>query len=315
MRILYAAGNRLGSYYQLKRFLNSIYNKNYNIKIAAYKNSIQDLDCDYILDSLFNFTGQNATISFNGNYLYYRNEIKRFNPDLIISDFEIYTSLIADELKIKLWQYSPINLYYALDTKTKHAVEIHKYCYHLIEADPKKVEYFSHIFNRSDRKFVLSHLCDNETNPTLINKFEWVRPEFILGEDANYNNGIIALSKINYDIIDSIKNKNARLFLPHTSCNYDKIMVADINKNLYKNSLDNCNMFITDGTATFLADAFYNQKYSYSISRYDDFETIVGSYTNQYYNIGSNNLDYDPKKINIKIDKNVKFLSEHLGEL
>jgi hypothetical protein len=99
MKILYAAGNRLGSYYQLKRFLNSVSKQNHNIKIAAYKNSTGDLNTDYTLDCLLNFTSPHTTFSFNGNYTYYSNEIKRFNPDLIISDFEIYTSIIAAQNK------------------------------------------------------------------------------------------------------------------------------------------------------------------------------------------------------------------------
>lgn len=317
MRIFYAAGNRLGSFYQLKRFINSVKHKNYEIKVSAFKKSLGDIDAEYMLDALLNFTNPNALISFNGNYIYYLNEIKRFNPDLIISDFEIYTSIIACELKIKLWQFSPINLYYALDDKTKQNLNIHKFYSHLIEADRKKAEYLSQVFNYSNRKFALSHLCDCENRPNLIKNYEWSRPSFVLGSNTNNFNYTIILANSNKNILNDFKDKNSILFSPFKYEIYNKMIVEDINNELeYKNSIDNCKFFISDGTASFLADAFYNQKYCFSIPRYNDIETIISSYMNEFYSIGKINYDDNLiKNVNITIDNNVKFISEYLEEL
>jgi len=314
MRILYAAGNRLGSYYQLKRFLDSIAYKNHNIKVAAYKKSLGSLDVDYTLDCLLNFTDPLGTVSFNGNYSYYKNEIKRFNPDLIISDFEIYTSIIAHELKIKLWQISPLNLYYALNAKTKQNVGIHKHYSHLIESNHKRSEYINHALNYSSRKFVLSHLCDCESPTELVEGFEWARPDFLLGEDVDKYHYVIALAKSNKKIIHEFKSKHAVLFSPYMFEKYDMMAVEDIDSDSYKNALENCKVFISDGTAAFLADAFYNQKYSISIPRYDDIETIVASYMNEHCGVGK--IDFGPPaKVNIKINEKIKLVSEYLDEL
>jgi hypothetical protein len=313
MKILYAAGNRLGSYYQLKRFLNSVSKQNHNIKIAAYKNSTGDLNTDYTLDCLLNFTSPHTTFSFNGNYTYYSNEIKRFNPDLIISDFEIYTSIIAAELNIKLWQYSPINIYYALDQQTKQKILIHKYYSHLLEENIKRLEYINSAFDMSNRRFVLSHLCDNEKKPNLTNNFEWVRPSFILGAESNNFQVVIALAKTNKDLIN---NKNAVMFLPALFEKYDNLTMENINnEKIYKGSIESCKTFVSDGTATFLADAFYNQKYCYSAPRYDDLESVACSRINEYYDLGSIDLSCHPKQVKININKNVKFISEYLREL
>lgn len=312
MKILYAAGNRIGSFYQLKRFLGSV-SKRHTIKIAAYKKSMGDLDVDYNLDSLLNFTNPEG-ISFNGNYNYYANEIRRFAPDLIISDFEIYTSIMAGELKIKLWQFSPVNLYYALDAKTKQASGIHKYYSHLIESNHKKSDYINYILNNSDRKFVLSHLCDCAAAPSLIDGFEWVRPSFILGEGGSNFDNVIVLPKTNKKIIDEFKNKNSILFSPFYFEKYDRMLVANINSDDYALPLDNCKIFITDGTATFLADAFYNQKYCFSITRYDDIEAVIGSFMNEYCKLGKMDLG-NSSTVEVTIDDNVKFISEHLEEV
>lgn len=315
MRILYCAGNRLGSYYQLKRFLTSIGNK-YTIKIAAYKKSMGNFDIDYNLDSLLNFTDPDGMISFNGNYSYYKNEIKRYNPDLIISDLEIYTSIIASELKIKLWQFSPINLYYAITNDDKKNIGINKKYSFLIEADHKKVSYINQILNNSNKKFVLSHLCDFAGRPKLIERYEWVRPSFILGENSNSFNNLVAFSSSNKSFINDLKTKSGIIFSPSKLERIDNWEISDIeNELVYSNCIENCKSFISDGTAVFLADAFYNRKYCFCAPRYDDMESIIGSYSNEYYGLGKIALPGDSKEIKISINDNVKFISEHLEQL
>lgn len=314
MKIFYAAGNRLGSYYQLKRFLSSTFSLNHDIRIAAYKNSLQDLNTDYTLDCLLNFTSNSSSITFNGNYGYYSNEIKRFNPDLIISDFDPYTSIIAIELNITLWQYSPTNLYYALSKEQKREIEVRKHNTWLLEESPDRNEYIKEIFAASDRNFVLSHVCDCETPIPLINGFEYVRPSFVLGTNNNTADTVIATAQTNMDTINDFKNKNAILFSPYTFQHYNRLQVKDINNETeYSNSLEDCNTFITDGTAAFTADAFYNQKYCISLPRHNDLETLITAYANQHCNIGSMEI-CDPKPIKISINEDVKFITEHLGE-
>jgi hypothetical protein len=255
MKILYAAGNRPGSFHQMERFLQSVQRQNHTIKLAAYQSSIGDIFVDYTLDCLLNFTNINSNISFNSNYNYYYNEIKRFAPDLIISDFEIYTSIIAIEANIKLWIASPVLLFYALKKRLKDEIGIYKNYSYLFNAKSTKKNYIRYILHNSDKLFVMSHLCDLKNKPNLLYKYEWVRPEFIL--------------------------------------------------------LDNAYTIPSDGTETSLADAFYNQQYCISHPRYDDIESIICSFANAYYNLGSN-VQTLPKQINIKIDDNVKFLSEYL---
>lgn len=314
IKILYAAGNRLGSYFQAKRFLDSIKHKNYNIKIAAYKLSLGNMNADYMLDSLLNFTNPNE-ISFNGNYTYYYNEIKRFAPDIVISDFDIYTSIIALELNIKLWQFSPINLYYAMNNEVKYNIGIHKKYFHLLDSNNKRNGYITNILNNSDKRFVLSHLCDSNKNNIITDNFEWIRPNFILEDGTKKTDYLIVLPKPNKNIIFSLKEKQSILFSSFAQETYNNIEVIDILKeNDYNKCIEKCNHYVSDGTAVFLADAFYNQKYCISFPRYDDIETIIGSMTNEYYGFGSSNYN-ETYKINIEINNKVKFISEHLGQL
>src|SRR5260221_5069364 len=156
MRILYAANNSYCSYHQLNRFISSTKNKNYNIKIAAYKKSMGNINIDFTLDALLNFSDKNARNYFqpNGNFQFLYHEIKRFAPDLVISDCELFTSTIALEAGIKLWQASPILLYYALPNNTIYQTDMYKYNTHLFDNNYKKSKQLEYIVNNSDRKFV-----------------------------------------------------------------------------------------------------------------------------------------------------------------
>jgi hypothetical protein len=309
VKILYAAGNREGSYYQLKRFIASV-NKKHIIKTAAYK--ITNIDIDYNLNALLNITSPNSRQSFNGNYSYYRKEIEKFSPDLIISDSEIYSSVLANELKIKLWQFSPLNIYYGLDPKIKPKIPIHKNYLYLIESNEKRKE-TKYILNNADRRFVLSHLCDCKYPPPLVYGFEYVRPSFILGDGKTNIDNLIILSKTNKNIIHEYKNKSSVLFSNSTFERYNKMVVEDIDDEIaYQSYLDGCKNFITDGTGAFLADAFYNQKFSNSIPKYDDIESIICSLMNEYCGVGKIGLS-DCGDIDIVLNDKVKFLSEHLG--
>jgi len=316
LKILYAAGNRLGSFYQLKRFLQSIQHKNYIIKTAAFKKSLGDLDVDYTLDSLLNFTNINE-ISFNGNYSYYSNEIKRFAPDIIISDFEIFTSTIALELNIKLWQFSPINLYYAINNDIKYNLGIHKNYFHLLDSSPRKNGYILNLLNNSNRRFILSYIGDSKYNNIVSDTYEWVRPNFILGDGSKKIDYFLALPKSNKNIINELKNKNSLLFSSFTLERFNDMRVKNLlEENQIKEYIENCKYFISDGTATFAADAFYNQKYNICNPRYDDIETVIVSMINKYCNFGCISNDYNQSnKIEIQLNEKVKFISEHLGEL
>ena len=179
MKILYAAGNREGSYLQYARFLQSMRNKNIDLKTAGYQKSIKDLNVDYTLDALINFTKDDSTITINGNYRYYQKQIETFAPDLIISDLEIYTSTIATELKIKLWQVSPLLLYFAIPDKIKLDLNIfanNRYTFEFISFGGKSN--INNILNKSNKKLVVSHLCDTQHHTNIKDNYEWLRPEF-----------------------------------------------------------------------------------------------------------------------------------------
>lgn len=298
MKILYAADNRIGSHFQLKRFLASMKRRKHQIKVAAYKYTADDIDIDYTLDALLNFSDPTEYYSTNDNYAYYYNEVKRFSPDVIISDLEIYTSNIALELSIKLIQASPILLYYALPHEVKYNSNITRNNMFLLGIDAKKRAHINNMVNSSDKKLVISHLCDTKSPPKLNDGFKYVRPDFILSDGKPSQFDTLAIM----NTIPSLPNA--------INFNYDEM---DPN---YNAAINGCNSFLNEGMEVFLSDAFYNQKFSVTIPKHDDMEAIICSYMNQYYGFGriatTSNIDTTPKSFDISIDDNIKFLWEEV---
>ena len=159
--------------------------KKHDIKISAFSKSMGNLDIDYNLDCLLNFSNPTGNITFNDNYSFYFNEIKRFSPDLIISDLEVYTSIIALEMSKPLWQVSPVLLYTGAGNDAHYANSIRLNNSYLINRTFTKKSHINFVINNSDKKLIYSHLCDIKSAPTLSKSYEWIRPEFQLFDNHN----------------------------------------------------------------------------------------------------------------------------------
>jgi hypothetical protein len=268
-----------------------------------------NMPVDYTLDSLLNFSESSQTISFNGNYNYLFNEIKRFNPDLIISDFEIFSSMIAIELCVNLWQFSSSLLYYALKNEVKYNLGIHRDYGYLINSDKKTSSHIKYILKNSTRKFIVSHICDTPAKDIINDAFEWVRPNFVIG-DGNKKTDILATSIKPYQKITSLLTNRSIVFSQPPFCDIK-------NENLYKQYLNECKFIISDGTSAFLSDAFYNQKYCFSYPQSDSIESITSSYLNKYLNLGNTNTIElrDTREINIELNNKISSISKHMENL
>lgn len=179
MKILYASNNYIGSYLIQQRFIK---NSKFNIKTSAYKQNLNRFKADWNLECLLNFSKSDDNISFNNfNYYFYYEEIKKFNPDLIISDLDIYTSTIALELGIKLWQVSPLLIFFGQNKNIKEELEVYNKHNYLINKNLNKKKYLHNIISNSDKNFIYSFLGDS--NVSLNFNFEFVRPDFFLEEE------------------------------------------------------------------------------------------------------------------------------------
>ncbi len=319
MKILYAADNRSGSFFQLKRFLRVLKNKNITIKVAAYKKYSNDIDVDWTLDCLLNQFDPNNNISFkNDNYKKYFLEIQEYDPDLIISDLEIFTSYIAIELGLTLWQVSPLLIYHALETEFKNKLNIYKLYSYIFRQNKKQNEYINFIINNSNKKFIYSHFCDIQGIP-IISNYNWIRPYYFLSEDNINPINMFGVGLGSDKKILALLNsyKGSRYFSNFTLEKYDNIKSYHIyNIDSYKKELSNSKLIICNSETSILADAFYNMIPSVAFIDSMDKESIINSKLTDYLNLGKTEFKEDNiYDINLSLNDKIKFLDQEIEEL
>lgn len=178
MRILYGAGNYIGSNIIASRFLKNA--PNHQIKIAGYYRNHKYLNTiDWCLDALYQtkFGTKNYFLLKHGvkgplvNHDIADviiNDILEFEPELVISDCEIFTAFVAKALEIPLWYCSPMLQLVGIEREYRDI---------LLGTFRKTKEYIASL-PEADAYLVYSPLCDILSRPILKNTFEWVRPYY-----------------------------------------------------------------------------------------------------------------------------------------
>jgi hypothetical protein len=325
-KIIYSAGNFVNSKIQLSRILDSLNHLSLNIEIAAFKKSSPPINIDWTLDSLLNPRDANNLNEDNTNFDIYYDQIKKFSPNLIISDLEYFTSKIGIELNIPVWQCSPLLITHSLNHKNKYNSGIFKNFGGLLNNDNLFSQRMINIIDNSSRNYIYSHYGDLINAPEIKNNFEWIRPYHKVGKRNRLCNHNLVSATIS----------NSRDIIKLLNNNIDCVVFSDIKesssniefKSIYSESEYYCNLFnsllfVTDGQASFLADAFYNNKYTllpngikdpaciincifsnyYSISKFiNPLEKVDDSYGSKIISIYRPNIDFLHKKIEEMMD-------------
>jgi len=326
LKILYAASNNHSSKIQLERFVKAMKDKPYQLKIAAYKNSSPNVSIDWTLDCLLNIFKPDHISLDNENFETYFHQIKSFNPDLIISDLEYFTSYIANVLNITLWQCSSSSINFALSQSQKHNLGLFKRFYYLFHKVPLNNQRIINMIDNSNYNFVYSHLGDIKGAVNLKENFEWIRPYHTVGKQSSLckHNIVAGLLRPNRNIIGLLKKYNdSVVFLEDCDAEYPNVLLKDIYSNEeYTCNLHNSNLFICEGQTSFLADAFYNGKFSLVMTNYNDIECIINSITSEHFGyskiIHEDSEDiqqYFSKQIDVDYNEDIKLLHERIDLL
>lgn len=323
IKIVYAASNSVSSKTQLERFIKSVDHTLFKIKIAAYKKSTPNFQVDWTLDSLLDIINTNYTNLDSDNIKVYYEQIKSFNPDLIISDLEYYTSYIANVLNIPLWQCNSSLINFALDKKNKYNLGVFKNYSILLNKNPQQVQRIINILDNSEARLIYSHFGDVDNFPNIHDRYEWIRPYHHIGKKSILckHNIIIASNSINKNILHKIKKQqDIVLFSCYVNEFYNNIKIKSIEDyNEYFCNLHNSNFFICDSQISFLADSFYNGKKSFFIPNYLNTESIINSTIAEKFNISKNIYDIDhfdneETSVSLHLNPKIKFLHEKLLE-
>lgn len=322
LKILYAAENKSNSFIQLNRFLQNIDKSKYIIKIAAYKNNYQ-FNIDWTLNCLHNYYDKNKQYLECEYFQIYFDQIKSFNPDLIISDLEFFTSYIGNYLNIPLWQYSSSILVYGTEIIEKLNTQVYSNYSYITNRNNDHYRKYFNIINNSNLNLICSHFGDMNNPVKLKDNFEWIRPYHFIGQKSiPCQHNIIATSS-NKKIINNLnKLSDCVVFSNFIDEKYHNIIVKDINNvEEYACNLQNCNLFVCEGEESYLADAFYNNKYTLVMPNLSDTECIMSSLFSEKNNLSTNiysELDFN--KINImpieyKLNNEIGYLHQKIESL
>jgi uncharacterized protein (TIGR00661 family) len=322
LKILYAAGNTINSKIQLDRFLQAINGHNYIIKVAAYKQSSPKINIDWTLNCLHNYYDSRKTYLDSEYFMIYYNQVKDFNPDLIISDLEYFTSYIANDLNITLWQCSSSMLNYGLSWNEKYNSHIFSNYSYLINR--RSNQKYINIIDNSNLNLVYSHFGDTQNSPQLKENFEWIRPYHYLGQKSiPCQHNIVAAAFHNKKIISSLSKLNdCVMFSSFDKEKYSNLIIKDIeNTAEYACNVKNCNLFICEGQTSFLSDAFYNNKFTIVMPNLKDTECIINSMYSEKIKLSKNiysNLDIDQVDVlpvNYVLNDKIDYLHERLEKI
>lgn len=326
LKILYAASENENAKIQLARFMKAMEGKPFIVKVAAYKKSSPPINIDWTLDCLKNIFKPDYISLDNENFITYYEQVKYFNPDLIISDLEYYTSHIANVLDITLWQCSSSIINFALSNDYKYDLGLFKRYAYLFNKNPLNVQRNINVIDNSNCCYVYSHFGDVETSPSLKKGFDWIRPYHQLGHESVVcrHNVIAATLNNNKKILALLKNHSDSVcfteFLEETHANP---CLKDIrNEAEFACNLRNSNLFVCEGQTSFLADAFYNGKYATVLTNFEDTECVINSTISEKLNLSTS--IYHSKEdlvpfmnlgVKISLNEEIKFLHERIEEL
>lgn len=326
MKILYAASNNQNAKVQLSRFLKAMEGSQHQIKIAAYKKSSpKDINIDWTLDAVLNIYRPDLLSLNSDNLSIYLEQVRSFSPDLVISDLEYFTSCVANELDITLWQCSSSMINHALSRKEKYNLGLFKYHAHSLNRDAVDTQRIVNIIDNSNCNFVYSHYGDMDDPPVLREGFEWIRPYHQVAKNyvpcEHYITAV--LSNSDKRVLDVLKKyPDSVVFMENAQEHHHGVQVKDIRiVDEYYCNLKNSTLFACQGQTSFLADAFYNGKHSLIFPDYEDAESITNSQISQKLGVGQivSYADYlsshSPININSACSSSIKYLHERIEEL
>ena len=317
MKILYAACNRKGAQLQLGRFLSAVAKGEHQIKLAGFNESCPGFYLDWTLDALLDMFNLDHISFDNDNLRTYFSQVKTFNPDLIISDLEIFSSHIGLVLNKPVWQVSPLLLYYGLNAVEKTNMGVYKNYSYIFNKQATIDDLIRNALMNADKKFIYSHFGD-ATSAELMEGFEWVRPYHVTGKTSiPCKHNVCAVTLRNEKKYINYLNKfsDTVLFSTNLDEEFAGVTLKDISNLVeYGCNLKNCDLALNQGFTDLLADAFYNNKFSGILPDFSQAECVINALYAEYLGLGKVIYqDEDIEALEIKSsDNKLEFLHEKL---
>lgn len=320
MKIYYASGNKRNSKYQCDRFLQNI-GTHHIVNIAAYEDYKPNCNINWTLDSLHSICHPEKFDTKSDEFEVLKHQIKTFNPDLVISDFEYFTSMAALDLNIPLWQYSSSLVAHGLIQSNKNYSGIFNNFAYLLFNNRALRDKYLFLIKNSNKNIINSHLVDTPYTPEIRENFIWSRPYHKIGKlsEVCKHNLVARIEDNNRKAISFFSKENDVVIFSKNVENYKNLITKNsLDENEYYCNLANASAFICRGESQLLADAFYNKKYSFIILDDMDKECVINGSICQHLLTGKivkEKVDF--RKINdIEVEYNpiASYIHEYIDE-
>jgi len=274
MKIIYAIGNNIDSHIQLSRFL----------KITKHDVKVLSVGTSNYFDSDLNIAFFKNYISVSDPRIEFLNDyIKKYNPDLIISDCEYIIPYIGFNLKIPCINYSIENL----------ILRLKKFNFDVIRANPLHLN----LYKNADLNLLpVIDGIDLKANP--LASFTECRPFTFVAENQNETNLV------------HVSCNNKKLLHRANHFNYNQIDTIE-----YFNSINSSTYFVCEFLYTFVMDAYYNNRYLYVYDSFQNEYSYLFSHMekNRFAELFKSENNFSKKKI--RFDINLKQLSDFIEEI
>lgn len=316
MKILYAAGESYDSKIFLERFIPNLSDK-FILKIAAYsKFKPKFIPVDYNLDSCLSFREDSIAKDRSENLHIFMQQVKLFNPDLIISELENFTCYVAINLGIKYWVIGREVFHISLPKKMK----LSYYSFSKKRTKMSKFNETMYYFNNAEKRLALSPFgdvlnfeLDKEKNTS------FVRPYYFTDKYSELcNHNVVCclsnLDKANLkllpndsivfsDEIENIQNLNVK----------SRFNVDDLGKYIVS-----CNNYAASSFTHLISDGLYNSKFINYFVDFSSNESIINHLFLKKFKLGTNlainKISNNQILSNISLNKDIKYLHEILEE-
>lgn len=287
MKILYSIRDSFSAAEQLSSFKKEI-----DCKVMGFYQSTKSLgNVDWLLDGLYlNASPKDATLAYQKYKLslpkirldlfeILLKDVKRFNPQLIISDIEPISAIIAKILDIPYWSVSSLHL---ID-------QVHIPSGFLNKKIFNSLRYYLRTLPTADKVFISSPFADFFD---FESKTDWVRPY--------------------YSISNEIQEQC--LAIIHPSRQRLQQGLVDYGLEVFDNAesvnLESCEWILTDGHSSNISKALYcGLGNIYSSYHLDDLETFINSSLLEFLDLGKCLPDLN--KIPNQIPNYLDDLSKH----
>ena len=276
MKILYAAGPRIGAGEQMRRIINNL--ATHTFKISGYsfhthfvKNIHWNLD---FIHSIWHDCPAVKSIYCNGKLTpqleVIAQEIGEFEPDICICDGEPYIAALCNLLNIELWYCSPLHLATGLNFKTKDY-------YYQYQIDQLRLKMAT--WPKANRTFIYSPFqnFDLETKQG----YEWIQPySFDIIHNSNEFSICILLQRFEKLSKMIIESDFDGVSITSQKLNNDKFYSIIYEKNNiseYLNFLSNAKWIFMTGETSILTDCLKTNKQLYLSPSLQDPETILNA--------------------------------------